>query len=86
MRRITHFLIAWAIVHASASNSHAANETYHVNQNNLTPGNGLSWATAFNTITEAINEAEATDQIWVAGDESPAPIVYVGNKGDIHLY
>jgi len=77
MKKFTRILSAWMIVLAITGTSLAANEVHHVNKNNSSPGNGQSWATAFNTIAEAIAEAEATDQIWVAGDEAPTPIVYV---------
>lgn len=39
---------------------------HHVDLSAPASGDGTSWAMAFNTIQEAINAANATDQVWVA--------------------
>ena len=39
---------------------------YYVNINNSTPGSGLTWATAFNDLNQALAIYSSGDQIWVA--------------------
>ena len=38
----------------------------HVDINAPSGGNGLSWNTAYNTIRDALSEAESGDEIWIA--------------------
>ena len=39
---------------------------YYVNINNATPGSGLTWATAFTDLNQALAVYSSGDQIWVA--------------------
>ncbi len=73
---------------------------YYVNANVSSPGNGLSEATAFRTIQQAINVAVAGDRVWIKsgnygaenistvhGGTPTNPIIYEGYRdvpGDIN--
>ena len=59
--RLTAFIFCMLLFSATA---HAG--TFFVNGEAPSAGNGASWATAFTTVTQALNAAKDGDQIWVA--------------------
>lgn len=52
--------------------------TYYVNASNPSPGNGLSWTTAFDNLQDAFAFGVASDgdQVWVAGGTVANPLIY----------
>ncbi len=60
LRTFTQF-IALGLVSGTASA-----DVLHVNLNVASPGNGSSWNDAFDSLTDALAAATATDEIWVA--------------------
>lgn len=59
-------------------------KTYHVTAEATDGGNGLSWAQAI-TLTEALRQAKAGDEIWVKGYEDITGHIYKAPKGGFVL-
>ena len=59
-------------------------KTYHVTAEATDGGNGLSWAQAI-TLTKALSQAKAGDEIWVKGYEDITGHIYKAPKGGFVL-
>ncbi len=72
-----------AILLLSATLSVKAQNIIHVDDDAQPAGDGATWATAYNSLTDALTAAQSGDQIWVAAGR------YVGNFTlvlDVELY
>ena len=59
-------------------------KTYHVTADATDGGNGLSWNQAI-TLTEALRQAKAGDEIWVKGYEDITGHIYKAPEGGFVL-
>ncbi len=79
-----HFLLSVLLL--ATFNLLSAQTIHYVNVNNTTPGDGLSWGTAFTDLQQGIDGAAAGDTVWVAaGTYAPTGTSFVMKNGVVVL-
>ena len=77
-------IIALLILLSSVSSLFAQSKTYHVTAEATSGNDGLSWDKAV-TLTEALRQAKAGDEIWVKGYEDITGHIYKAPEGGFVL-